>query len=378
MSTLQHGIVVKSQANTNEQSCCFPRIAILPNGRWLAGFRATRGKQDEDLQRAMVTWSDDQGKMWSKPTEPWAPMKVDGKPGRWRAICFTPLGGSRVLGTLNWADGSVPGQPLFNPQTEGVQDLRIFMTVSQNNGQTWSVPKRIVEKPYDKIPVSITGSTLVMPDGSWGCQFELNKTFNDAGLWHQAAVMSHSTDQGETWSSAVDVARDPKLQVLHWDQRPQVLSDGSVVSLFWTFDKSKGDYINMHAARSTDSGRTWGKPWDIGIPGQPAPLVDLGRGRLGLVYVDRTGTPMIKMRVSRDGARTFPANTEIVVHQRSVASQTINKQQGDSADAWAEMAAFSIGLPDAVRIGDGEALVVYYTGPDKDHTDIEWARVKID
>jgi hypothetical protein len=370
-------LVVRSQPNTNEQSCAFPRIVVLPNGRWLAGFRATRGKQDEELQSARITWSDDQGKTWSVSTEPFAPKQVDGKSGRWRAVAMTPLGGSRVLATLNWADGSIPGQPLFNPETEGVQDLRIFTSVSRDNGQTWSIAKRIVEKPYENIPLSITGPTLVMPDGSWGCQFELNKTYNDTGPWHQAAVMSHSKDQGETWLPAVDVARDPDLKILHWDQRPQVLSDGSVISLFWTFDKSKGDYLNMHAARSTDSGRTWGKPWDIGVPGQPAPLVDLGNGRLALVYVDRTGVPAIKLRISRDGARTFPATTEILVHQRAIATQTINKQQGDSADAWAEMAAFSIGLPDAVRLGDNEVLVVYYTGPNKDNTDIEWARVKV-
>ena len=45
-------------------------------------------------------------------------------------------------------------------------------------------------------------------------------------------------------------------------------------------------------------------------------------------------------------------------------------------DAWAEMYQFSVGLPAAAPLGDGNALIVYYAGPETDRTSIRWAVVR--
>ena len=46
-------------------------------------------------------------------------------------------------------------------------------------------------------------------------------------------------------------------------------------------------------------------------------------------------------------------------------------------DAWAEMSAFSIGLPDAVALPDGDVLTVYYSGDHPDQTDVLWSRLRV-
>ena len=98
-----------------------------------------------------------------------------------------------------------------------------------------------------------------------------------------------------------------------------------------------------------------------------------------MVYVDRRAEPQVKLRLSDDKAQTFAAETELLIHSRIPRSQNIQKSKGTSSDAWAEMGQFSIGLPDAVRLpGDRGILVVYYTGQDKDHTDVEWSRITIE
>ena len=53
-------------------------------------------------------------------------------------------------------------------------------------------------------------------------------------------------------------------------------------------------------------------------------------------------------------------------------SQTRHKQCME--DAWTEMAAFSLGLPHTAQLPGDEVLVVYYAGPETDHTGIHWAR----
>lgn len=91
-------------------------------------------------------------------------------------------------------------------------------------------------------------------------------------------------------------------------------------------------------------------------------------------YVDRQRTPTIKLRVSSDNGRTWPASTELVLDDRLDRTQ----QSGKSSmqDAWNEMAAFSVGLPTTVALPDGDVLVVYYTGPKPDHTGLYWVRVR--
>jgi len=93
-----------------------------------------------------------------------------------------------------------------------------------------------------------------------------------------------------------------------------------------------------------------------------------------MVYVDRTGAPVIKARTSRDGGRTWPAESEMIIFQPEAASQT--QQKKTMQDAWAEMARFSVGLPATARLQKGDILVVYYAGPETDHTDIHWARIR--
>ena len=64
---------------------------------------------------------------------------------------------------------------------------------------------------------------------------------------------------------------------------------------------------------------------------------------------------------------------EILQDASQLRNQTWNKST--MQDAWAEMSKFSLGLPDAVPLGDGEALVVFYNGPHQDQTDVVWQRV---
>jgi hypothetical protein len=109
------------------------------------------------------------------------------------------------------------------------------------------------------------------------------------------------------------------------------------------------------------------------VPGQPARPAALPDGQIVMVYVDRTSSPVIRARCSSDGGRTWPSDTELVVHRQFEHSQNWTKHS--MQDAWAEMAAFSVGLPDATVLPGGDVLVVYYCGDHPDYTDVHWARI---
>ncbi|MBI4025498.1 MAG: hypothetical protein HY360_10995 [Verrucomicrobia bacterium] len=159
----------------------------------------------------------------------------------------------------------------------------------------------------------------------------------------------------------------------YWDQRPGVLANGRILDAFWTFDRKTAVYLNIHARESRDNGRTWSEMWDAGIPGQPAPPVSLPDGRIALVYMDRTKAPALKLRLSSDGGRSWPKETEMVLYEAKLPTQTWDKKS--MQDAWSEMGKFSVGLPATATTRNGDVLIVYYAGTHTNQTGIEWVRV---
>ena len=372
MTITDHGTVFPSVAGTHRQSCAFPQVAVLPGGRWLVGCRAACTKGGKAGQHVMLAISDDEGRNWRINEAPFDAPDLEGRPGQFRVLGLTALGGQRVLATLYWVDNSDPALPFFNEQTEGLLDSRILFAESEDGGDSWSAPALMDTTPFN-VPTPITGPVLLLPDGERVCQFETNKPYYDTTKWVHRSVLMFSRDGGRTWPRHAVVTEDPRI--FYWDQRPQVLPDRRIFDLFWTYDNQASAYLNIHARESRDGGRTWSELWDTGVPGQPAPVVALRDGRLAMVYVDRSGAPAIRLRTSADHGRTWSAESGLTLYESILPGQTVRKD--GMADAWSEMGKFSVGLPATAALPDGDVLVVYYAGPSTDSTSVEWARMRI-
>ncbi len=373
MKIIGRGVVFYGEKGTDNQSCAFPGICVLPSGRWIVSCRTAPTKTGAIGQHVLLRWSDDEGKLWHKPFNPFVPPLVEGKPGLFRGVYLTALGGHKVLATLCWVDHSDPPLPFFNEETQGLLDSRIFFSKSEDNGITWSEPELMSTSPFN-VPTPITGPVLCLANGNLVCQFELNKHYYDTSVWRHSSVLMFSKDKGKSWPEYVITSNDPKNRIFYWDQRPAVLRDGRILDLFWTYDNQTALYLNIHARESIDNGRTWSAMWDIGVPGQPAPPVSLQDGRIAMVYVDRTNLPIIKVRTSSDGGRTWSEETETVIYQPEVESQTWKKKS--MQDAWAEMGKFSVGLPTTALLQGDDILLLYYAGPETDYTNVRWVRIR--
>ena len=374
MTIAARGIVYSGSDDRSRQSCAFPGICVMPGGRWLCTFRAAPSKSATVGQHVLLTISDDQGQSWSEPVAPFTPPALDDRPGWFRVAYLTAIEGGRVRAVLCWVDASNPSLPFFNEATEGLLDTRIFLTGSEDGGDTWSAPRLMDTSPFD-MPTPLTGPMLLLPNQELTCQFELAKPYNDESEWRHASVLMFSFDGGASWPEHTVVSSDSENRVFYWDQRPGVLDDGRLLDLFWTYDKTAAAYLNIHARDSSDNGRHLSAIWDTGVAGQPAPPVSLADGRIGMVYVDRTGPPAIKMRVSDDHGRSWPEETQVVIHESATPSQT-DADKGTMQDAWTEMGKFSVGLPATSLLSNGDVLVVFYAGPQTDETAIHWARVQ--
>ena len=373
MKIIDTGCIFASRPGTKRQSCTFPSICVLPSGRWICGFRSAPTKSSTSEQTVLMSWSDDEGASWSKPYEPFSAPQIGSKPGRLRMFAPTVIGEGKLIAVLCWVDNSNPSLPFFNPRTQGLLDTKILMAFSEDSGQTWSELTLVDTHPYNQ-PTPITGPILVLPNGEWACQFELNKSYDDLSVWKHSSIMKFSRDAGQTWPEHVVTSNDPENRIFFWDQRPSVLDNKTLLDLFWTYDNSSGSYLNIHARESRDNGRTWSQMWDTGVPGQPAPAISLPGNRTAMVYVDRLGAPVIYLRISKDGGKTWPRETQLEISGLEACTcQTIRK--ATMQDAWSEMSAFSLGLPHTASLVNGDLLIVFYQGDHADHTGIEWVRV---
>ena len=373
MHVVARGTVIRSREGTDLQSCAFPQVGVLPGGRWIVGCRAARSKAGKEGQHVLQCVSDDEGGSWSPGEAPFAAPLVEERPGQLRAYAPTALGGNRVLATLYWVDNSDPGLPFFNEKTQGLLDSRILFAESRDRGESWSAPALRDTTPY-RVPTPITGPVLRFPDGELVCQFETNKHYEDAEPWIHSSVLMFSRDGGRSWPRHCVVTRDPRI--FSWDQRPQLLADGTILDLFWTYDNAAAAYLTIHARESRDRGRTWSELRDTGVAGQPAQPVPLPDGRTAMVFVDRSGAPAIRARVSHDGGRSWPQASELSLYQSALGSQSSRKD--GMADAWSEMEKFSVGLPATAILANSDFLVVYYAGASPDSTSIHWVRVRAD
>lgn len=352
-------------------SASFPCIVKLPSGRWLATFKASEKKGDCDFMHAVITWSDDEGFSWTTAFEPVRLPGINSVKGQSRIAYLLPLCGRKVLMLLNWVDCTELSLPYYNPTDETLKDTRIFSCFSEDNGETWSSPQ-LLQIDGINAPVPLTGPPLLLADGTIACQFEINKAIGDLTEWVHRSAMIFSYDGGSTWKDVVMITGEKSMY--YWDQRPQVMADGkSIINFFWTLDGRNNQYINIHGRFSKDAGKHWGQLWDTGIYGQPGQPVDIGDGRLAAIEIDRSETPVITVRISRDEGRTF--DEALVIYRE-------NQQKQDSRnismnDAWHEMVKFSVGHPNLLHLGNNELLAYYYAGTHNDFTNIEFVRLSL-
>lgn len=355
----------------NFQSKTFPAFEILPSGRWLAGFKAGEKKGDCKHKQAIMTWSDDKGVNWAKPYIPVQLPAINDIPGQSQSLYFLSLDGERVLMVINWVDSSDTSKPYYDPHKESLKDTRIFYSFSEDNGLTWSCPM-LMDTTSAGGPVPLTGPPVRLADGTIACQFEINKYDWDPEKWVHRSALVFSRDGGKSWGNMAIVTEVPEMY--YWDQRLNVLADGkTMVNFFWTLNGKKKQYLNIHAAHSEDEGKTWSHPKDTGIYGQPGRPVDLLDGRLATIDIDRSITPTITVRTSRD--RGISYEDALVIYQSEMPKQ--DSRMISMNDAWEEMVKFSVGHPNLLYLGNKEVLAYFYAGDHCDQTEIEFIRMII-
>lgn len=369
--------IFRGTANSPTAVCCFPNIARLNERSLIAGWTTgpTKGSADNTI---WVSRSHDDGRTWSAPIEPFA-TSYRGAAGQLCAPKFTPLPDGRILAAMMWFDRSQhPDVPAYyDSETESILPVKTLYSLSNDGGASWSATWATDDQPYDD-PMTITSPVLVLPDGTWACPFEVQKTWNAPRAWRHAAAIKFSRDHGRSWHPCVEVANDPSGRIRYYDQRVAIAPDGRrCVAVFWTFNAETQQDRNVTLSESHDGGRSWSPPRDTGIAGQGPYPIFLPDGRLLVAYVDRFGSQTIRVRLSADGGKTFDAG-EATVYAR--ARPTIQSGSPSTPTTAAEhidaQLLWTFGLPCGVAVSSDAIALTYYAG-DASATNIYLARMAI-
>lgn len=372
MKILSHEILYSGKDNPLLSSCAFPSLCQLSDGTILASFKGgeTKGPYNKS-DRAMTAVSKDGGKTFGEPFEMFAPPVVNGKPSTLRTLYYAEVTPGHLLAVMSAVDATMEDLPYYNEETEGLKDTYILVSHSFDGAKTWSPLTRVQVQTFYDMPLPLTGAPFLTADGRIGIQFEVNKPYYETKYWvhHSAAVFS--ADGGQTWGEETVITDNP--DVYYWDQRIEALADGRIVDIFWTFDRTKGDYVNIHQCISTDGGRSFGPLSDTGLVGQPGNVVDGKNGDLLAIYINRDSAPVIRLAKSTDGGNTWSDALTVFDY----GANTKGKANAGMNDVWSEMAAFSVGHPFLKRMQDGTLWAYFYSGPSTHRTDFHAVKIEL-
>ncbi len=376
MRILARSTVNAAEPGTSRAMATFPAFTVLSDGSLLASYSIGSTKDSDDLTIELRR-STDGGATWSEPRTPFD-STVNGVRGSLKSAPMTVLDGDHVLIVTLWIDREAfPGQPLFNPATEGCLPMSILLADSFDAGETWS-PWRVVPMPDDVGPPSLTTGILRFPSGRLVLSVETNKTYLDASKWFQRVVHLWSEDGGATWSEPVTVVADPTGRLANWDQRGAVTADGRLVSFTWMYDFEAVAYRNIRRRISDDEGRTYGEPVDLGFADQPSHPALLADGSVVIAWVDRFGTRSIRARRSETVDGPFDPASEVVLYEATPAAAKAGVSSDNTGDALDEMQAWSYGLAFAEALPGGDVGVVHYGPGPGGGLDVRWVRLGVE
>ena len=370
MEIAASGTLSRSEPGTCRAALTFPCVIALASGVMLATFCAGSSK-DSDDQVVELHRSDDGGRTWRLQQHLSFDGEIAGARGTLRVVYLTELAAGRLLAAAMWIDRTTyPGQPLFNPDTEGCLPMSILLAESADDGASWT-HWRLVAVPEEIGPASLTSPILQLADGTLALSIESNKRYDDASRWYQRVVLFLSHDGGASWGPPLDAGHDPSGRIFNWDQRMALAPDGRIGAFTWTYDSEAKRYLNMHRRISSDGGASWSAHVDLGIADQAGRPAVLRNGRVILPRVDRFGTRTIRARMAPAIDADFAPETDVVIY--ALGSDSARAAGTDTTgDLLVEMSLWTFGLPYAEALPDGDVLVAYYAG-DAAALDIRWA-----
>jgi arylsulfatase A-like enzyme len=317
---------------TARDHCAWPNLKLLNDGRTLAALifnNASHGHRPGDIE----CWlSPDGGATWKLGS---AATQHEPDTIRMNHAAGLAKNGDLLVLTSGWSNRWPPGQPRSRGSYR-YETLRPWVSRSPDGGLSWWVDK-------EAFPPKTPGNDFAVPFGD--VQIAQNgdlcvAVYSTQGPWEKyeerkfRSWLYRSTDDGKTWGKPVVLAPDAnETTVLH-------LRDGRWLAVARIGSGvEKKDRMTLHA--SSDDGRTWQFRREMtGFQRVNGHLLKLHDGRVLFTCGDRAsefGRRGLEAMISPDGGETWSAPVRLI--------------DWNGLDG---------GYPSSVQRKDGQIVTAYY------------------
>ena len=366
MRILDTGLVYANpKPHLHTRHAFHPTLVDLGGGELLCGYDVGAAVEGLDY-RTYRSRSRDDGATWNPEGPLLADRYVDGYT---HSVRLSAAGGGLVgFGGLHRRADRTQG--LVNRETQGMVPMDLILVRSDDRGASWSEPETI-DVPLDGPSYEICHAVVDLPDGRW-----LAPTATWAG-WDGSlpegakTVVLISADHGRTWPEHAVMFDGTAEGVEHWEVSVVPLDGDRVLAVCWVFHGESGTHRPNRYALSSDGGRSFAPPAELGLRGQTCKALALRDGRLLFVY-RRDDRPGLWATLSTLGDAGWRHQQDLPLWSGGLAHSGMTGASGSSD----ELAALKFGFPQMIERGGGEVLVVFWCFEDWS-TRIRWIRLDV-
>ena len=364
--------VIYINSNPGYEYCfaCHSHLVELGPQELFCGFQRGQALYSVD-SRLLQARSTDGGRNWKTEGLMIDPAGDDGVYS-YHGPMLTRLADATLIANATRWDRSDPNKPLFNEKTGGIVPADTVLFRSTDNGASWS-DFEVVQMPEGMV-LTPSSPIVVLSDGRWMLPTDQWHAYDEPGPYKPRTVGLFSTDNGQSWGDPVTFGVSNTAGVGHWHGRINRLRDDRLFTLFWTANMKTEAAMPHHYCAGSPDGREWSMPAATNIPGQTNWPVDLGDGRMAVIYTVReTHPPGFYAAVSEDGGKTWDLEDQVHVWDatgRDKIGITLTDHYPRSHDT------ISFGAPTSTVLADGDIFCTFWC-TEVATTHIRYARLKV-
>lgn len=348
--TDEHTIYENPLPQLRSRHAKFPGLVQLPSGELIAMFELGQAFESVD-SRTVISRSKDLGKSWQLQGELYDMARLDLDHPVSESLKPTLLKDGSLIAIGYRIHRRVPDLPIGNPQTGGLLPGDDVVSISSDEGRTWSIPQ-IIEHGYPEL-LEASGPCIELYSAGLLETCAPFKAWDGSNPTGQIGILLRSSDKGKIWDSSVCFFSSPNRTITPWESRICEMQPGRLVVIFWAFDMSANRHLSNRVVVSHDNGYTWSKAIDTELMGQASNLMWLGNDWLLTIHAHRAGEAGLYVRLIN-----FKDDKWKVVEETSIWGKA--PAQDTSKGIIEQFASLKFGQPSLLRLNNGEILATHW------------------
>ncbi len=320
----------------------FPGIVKLQDNSLLALFTIGQAFDSAD-QRTFVSKSFDNGRSWSKPK----PLHNHIYKNKEESESLKPLllQNNKLL-AIGYAFVRPDSlTPIVNPNTFEILPLNNKISISNDNGESWSMPKNF---NVNETPLEISGPCIQLKSGRiLGAAPPFHLKESDHSGW-----IIYSDDEGENWSKLSEFYKSKEGHVSTWECR-LCETNSKIIVIFWAYDNKNKKNLSNHVVISDDAGKTFNTVIDTKIRGQASNVMFYKDDIIFTIHCHRENPTGLILRKVDVRDNKFSILDEINLFSKDGLSS-------DDTNISKQFGSLKFGQPSILLLNNNELLICFW------------------